>query len=831
VLSNSASLWRGVFEPNTTLQGTGTVGKAEFSTGAIISPGSNSTYPASVGVFNFGDTSTGTTTLAGIIYNVDIHHDAANNLYSDRLDITGNAVFSGTNTINITGAWWDQHSAEYTILTATGSNGVTNGGSAWTNTTFTLNGVTPDPHRLITLESRSGGHDLVLKMIDAYYALYWNGAVAAGNWTSLWESGAPSNWIRAANIADAGQPTAYAFKNGDIVIFSDATKVAGAGKTLNIAAAGVEPNTLIVDGVGSIFTFNGGPITVQSYQEEANDYFDEYTGMSSIPVEVFVQNQAKATFNVVLDAPKMNVTGDAVAILGDVSTASFTILEINLGNASSKGTLRFNRVTNNATFSGVITGAGDVEKTGAGATVTLSGVNSYTGKTTVNGGTLLVSGGLGGATREYAGAITLTGSDASSWVEFSGVDGSRTQHLSGRLAGVVGSEFRVMDGRTVEISGSQDNTPTVAPRTGYYNEYQGNLVVSGVKEGVGAHLIISGRLNVTQEAFDQNLPPNMARTYTHSEYSGNMTVNNGGTLEFTYNRDWTLTTGTLTGSPTDRGTFKVNTGMPFYFMGSGAGYGGHTEVTGGSAFHLPAGGQYGTADANNSGNFTVTGGGALLGGGAPGLGSTPTNLYAASLTMSSGTILGALPGGFRVNVANAASVHLSSGMTLRIILAAEMELPTGTYVEGTVGPGATRAPASGSGSAALSFANASGVVFSGGAGVGVSLPVPLNLVVGGSILVKGPDLYQYVLVDGLDTTSLINSFGVATPEAAVTAIFGSNEITILGAQFRVGFSENKLILTQTSFSSTIPEPSTYGLLGGLGVLGFAFWRRRKKAKK
>ena len=28
-------------------------------------------------------------------------------------------------------------------------------------------------------------------------------------------------------------------------------------------------------------------------------------------------------------------------------------------------------------------------------------------------------------------------------------------------------------------------------------------------------------------------------------------------------------------------------------------------------------------------------------------------------------------------------------------------------------------------------------------------------------------------------------------------------------------------------SSTIPEPSTYALLGGLGVLGLALWRRRR----
>ena len=53
-------------------------------------------------------------------------------------------------------------------------------------------------------------------------------------------------------------------------------------------------------------------------------------------------------------------------------------------------------VTGGGTFSGVISGAGELAK-GSGADLLLRGTNTYTGRTTINGGTIdiLVDGGLG----------------------------------------------------------------------------------------------------------------------------------------------------------------------------------------------------------------------------------------------------------------------------------------------------------------------------------------------------------------------------------------------------------------------------------------------------
>ncbi|WP_176629292.1 autotransporter-associated beta strand repeat-containing protein [Desulfolutivibrio sulfodismutans] len=81
--------------------------------------------------------------------------------------------------------------------------------------------------------------------------------------------------------------------------------------------------------------------------------------------------------------------------------------------AVSSGALFDMSPATNATYSGVISGAGNFQKSGA-ATLTLSGNNTYTGATTVSAGTLGVTGSLAtssinvasGATMNFSGSLT-----------------------------------------------------------------------------------------------------------------------------------------------------------------------------------------------------------------------------------------------------------------------------------------------------------------------------------------------------------------------------------------------------------------------------------------
>ncbi|MDO4550151.1 MAG: autotransporter-associated beta strand repeat-containing protein, partial [Planctomycetia bacterium] len=79
---------------------------------------------------------------------------------------------------------------------------------------------------------------------------------------------------------------------------------------------------------------------------------------------------------------------------------------VGVGAITNNGTLQFNDITTEGglTLSQVISGTGTITKSGTG-TLTLSGVNTYSGPTTVHGGTLVVNGSVAGEVTVHAGAI------------------------------------------------------------------------------------------------------------------------------------------------------------------------------------------------------------------------------------------------------------------------------------------------------------------------------------------------------------------------------------------------------------------------------------------
>ena len=86
------------------------------------------------------------------------------------------------------------------------------------------------------------------------------------------------------------------------------------------------------------------------------------------------------------------------------------------------------------TYSGVISGNGSLAKLGAG-TLTLTGSNSYTGTTTVSGGTLAVTGSLSGSitvTTDNGGTMSLSGNGSLSHQnQYVGYSGTGTFTQSG----------------------------------------------------------------------------------------------------------------------------------------------------------------------------------------------------------------------------------------------------------------------------------------------------------------------------------------------------------------------------------------------------------------
>src|SRR5262249_49391296 len=143
------------------------------------------------------------------------------------------------------------------------------------------------------------------------------------------------------------------------------------------------------------------------------------------------------------------------ALIGSTSTPwTISAGTLQLGNGTTNGTINGN-ITNNAvlalapasgttmTESGVISGTGQVQQTGAGRTL-LTATNTYTGGTATNPGALQVSAdsNLGAATAALAfngGTLITTGSFTS----------SRSTTL-----GAGGGTFDVVPGITLTMSGA-----------------------------------------------------------------------------------------------------------------------------------------------------------------------------------------------------------------------------------------------------------------------------------------------------------------------------------------------------------------------------------------
>ncbi|UHC20226.1 autotransporter-associated beta strand repeat-containing protein (plasmid) [Methylobacterium currus] len=185
------------------------------------------------------------------------------------------------------------------------------------------------------------------------------------------------------------------------------------------------------------------------------------------------------------------LTGGTTITAGTLSIGDGGTAGSLTGAIANAAALVFNR-SDDLTYADVISGAGTLEKTGAG-TLTLSGANTLTGATTVSAGTLALTGSLAGDLTVSSGA-TLSGAGS--------VGGSLTIANGGALAGKSGSTLTVT-GDLAQGATSQLNLTLGAPTT--------TAVVSA------ANLTLAGTLNLTpRSGFASG-------SYRLMDYSGTLT--------------------------------------------------------------------------------------------------------------------------------------------------------------------------------------------------------------------------------------------------------------------------------------------------------------------
>ncbi len=483
--------------------------------------------------------------------------------------------------------------------------------------------------------------------------------------------------------------------------------------------------------------------------------------------------------------------GDATALVGNITftpavgDTAAVVFDQGSGNSNSPAT---------ATYAGVISGDGGVNKIDDG-TLILSNTNTYSGGTTISSGTLQI--GNGGTTGSVAGDITDNGTltfNRSNAVTIGGVisgTGALTQAGSGTLTltgtNTYTGQTNVNSGSTLALGG----TGSVATSSGVSDN---GLTLSG------------GTLTLTG-----------ANTYT------GLTTISGGTLQIGNGS----TTGSIVGGVTDNGTLTFNRSDAVTMSGviSGTGaltqagsgtliltgtntYTGLTAISAGT-LQIGNGGTTGSVagDITDNGTLTfnrsdaltiggvISGNGALTQAGSGTLILTGINTYTGQTNVSSGSTL-ALRG--------TGSVATSSGVS-----------DNGTFDISGTSTGTTIKSLAGSGTVALggktlTISNSTGTFggIIGGAGGGLTLS-------GGTLTLTGANTYT-----GLTTISggtlQIGNGGTTGSIVGNVADDGTLLVNRSNAVTYAGVISGNGALTQAG-SGTLKLTGTNTYLGGTTI--------------
>ena len=302
-----------------------------------------------------------------------------------------NLAVNGTVTVNLLGT--ALATGTYTILT--NAPGLRTGGGSFTlvnspRISATLNDDTANNRVTVTITTTPDG------------GIVWDGA-ASGNWdinntgNTTWKGNASGNSTYYSESAVFGN---------DTVMFNDAaTGTTNVSLTTTLAPLGITvSNTAATPTAKYTFSSTGKLSGTTGLTKRGSGTLtlaetggDNFSGGLSISNGTLVLDNANS------------------AIGGNTTIGSGATLQVGNGDANgnlpgavaNNGSLIFNRSDTALTASGVISGSGAVTNNGSG-TVTLSAVNTFTGPTVVNAGTLaLAAGNINPSTLSSNSSLTI----------------------------------------------------------------------------------------------------------------------------------------------------------------------------------------------------------------------------------------------------------------------------------------------------------------------------------------------------------------------------------------------------------------------------------------
>jgi fibronectin-binding autotransporter adhesin len=615
-----------------------------------------------------------------------------------------------------------------------------------------------------------------------------------------------------------------ALTGGTLSLAGNSQTVGGISGTSNINLGGGAITINFSTGVYSgVISGTGGSVTKVSTGQLTLSGASTYTGGTNIN---------DGTVQISGSADRLPTTG-AVAMNGgtlDLNNLNQTVGGVS-GSSSillGSGVLTISPASGSSTYTGVIAGSGSVNKLGFGSQ-TFSGANSYTGTTTINGGSLLL-----GATNALptAGTLAMTG-------------GTLVLNGNNQTVGTLTGTSSINLGA---------NTLTFSSSSGTY---------TGVISGAGGNIVKQST--------------GVATFGGGSTYTGVTTITGGGTLAVATLANGGASSGI--GASTNANANLVlnngvlrfvgastNTSNRGYTLGAGgggfdaSGVGAATLTLSGSMSAPSGGGQtlslFGSNTGNNTHSGQITDG--TIGnvtsltkdGAGKWLLANANNTYTGVTTVTNGTL--ALSAASN-NILNSPQIAVGSGATLDVTgLTAGLTLNTGQTlsgngsVVGTVNLTNTSTIAPGASAGKLTFSGAGNISLSTSATVDMEIGAPTTpgttydqivitnasakvLSLNGAKLKLTPNAG---IVTGTAYTLITNSASSASISlASVFKNLDNTDLLETGGpyaqgplSFTVDYDATFVKITFT----TVPEPSSAVALVLLGAPALMQRRRRRR---
>jgi autotransporter-associated beta strand protein len=650
-----------------TLSGYGTVGgngnTLMVQSGGILTPGVN----GSTGTLTVGGN---LVAAQGSVFNFAYGTPGANFQTAgsgDSVNVSGNAELDGT-TLNVINAG-GMGPGLYNVLSYAGTLTETNGG-------LTL-GSTPSGETLL-LQNLTAQKQINLIDSTGYTLNVWNANSQAsstqmGGGSGTWSATSPE-WTDATGTVANGpmspQPGFAIFGGtaGTVTVDNGAGTVSATG--LQFAVDGYvltgDALTLVANnGVGPVIRVGDGSSAGASMTATIENALVGTDGLAKSDLGTLVLTGTNTyTGGTFLEGGTLSVSSDAN--LGDASggitfeggmlevtgtTYTSTARTITLQGAG--GGFDIADAGNTFTLSQALTGNGGFVKSGAG-TLTLSGINAYTGATMIDAGTLALSGtGSIAASSSVVDNGTLDISGTTSGASIVSLSGSGTVNLGNQtltLSNASGNFAGVMGGTGgLTLAGGTQTLDGINAYTGVTTINAGTLALSGNGSlSASSNVIDNGTLDISSTTHGASV----------SSLSGNGTVTLGSQALVLNNAS-----GSFSGVITGTGGLTLGGGTEIV---SGANtYTGSTTIASGSTLALSGSGSVAhSSQIVDSGTFDISRATSAVSiTNVSGAGSVKLGSNTLALTTASGAFNGVMSGAGGLTVAGSGTFTLTGANT------------------------------------------------------------------------------------------------------------------------------------------------------------------------